>query len=67
MITLTFTMLLIAVISTLSLRKTCKEKGKEFDPFAGSFIQWMGFYLGWLFFTVIIISYLIYLEVKYLP
>jgi hypothetical protein len=67
MITLTFILLLIATISTLTLRKKCKDLGKPFDPLAGSFIEWMSFLYGWVGFSFIILSLVINLMLKYLP
>ena len=63
MITLFIISLLIAIISTVRIGKTCKEEEIQFNPLEGSLLEWIGFLFGWVFAIIFFIGF----SIKYLP
>jgi hypothetical protein len=63
MITLSILCIILGIISYFKIKKACKQKEIEFDPFEGSFINYLGFVLGLAMFIIDIIAFSIY----YLP
>jgi hypothetical protein len=63
MITIFIISLLIAIISTVRIEKTCREEGIQFNPLQGSLLEWLGFFWGWVFAIYFFIEYSI---IKYL-
>lgn len=63
MITLSILCMIWGIISYFRIRKVCKQTGKEFTPFEGSFVDYLGFVVG---FATFILSIVI-LSNHYLP
>jgi len=67
MITLLGILVVIGIISTYRIYKSCKKQDIPFNPLDGSLIEWLGFGFGVLFPFIWALAGLIYLIVKYLP
>ena len=63
MITLSILCIVWGIVSYFRIKKICKQTGVEFNPFEGSFVDCLGFYMG----LVILISTIIILTIRYLP
>ena len=48
MITLSALCIIWGIISYCRIRKICKQSNKEFNPFYGNFIDFMGFLVGFI-------------------
>lgn len=66
MLTLSGIIVVIGIISTCRLYKSCKKQNIPFNPLAGSIMDSMGFYLGIVIPFIVGLSTLMYLIVKYL-
>lgn len=67
MITLLGILVVIGIISTYRIYKSCKKQDIPFNPLDGSIIEWFGFLFGILFPFIFALVGLIYLIVTYLP
>jgi hypothetical protein len=67
MITLLGILVVIGIISTYRIYKSCKKQDISFNPLDGSLIEYLGFVFGVLFPGLYVLSTFIYLIVKYLP
>ena len=67
MITLLGILVVMGIISTYRIYKSCKKQDIPFNPLDGSIIEWFGFFIGILFPFIFAIVTLFYLIVKYLP
>jgi hypothetical protein len=67
MITLFTLVILWGVFSIYRIYKKCKSMGIGFDPFEGTFEQYMGMFIGGILGGSIIIGILLYSIIKYLP
>ena len=63
MITLGIIFIVWGIISYFRIKKVCKQTGKEFTPFEGSFLDYLGFLAG---LAMLVVNILI-LAVRYLP
>jgi hypothetical protein len=63
MITLSILCIVLGIISCFKIKKACNQKEIDFDPFEGSFVNYLGFVLGLAMFVMNIIA----LSVHYLP
>ena len=63
MITLTVLCILIGIISTIRINRECKQNGNKFNPFEAGFVNWIGFFIGFL----VAFAATIYVSIVYLP
>jgi hypothetical protein len=63
MITIFILFTIWGIISYLRIKKICKQKGEEFNPFEGSFIDYLGLLIGSAIFIISIVTF----SVRYLP
>ena len=67
MITLLGMLVVIGIISTYRINKSCKEQNIPFNPHNGSLAAWLGFCFGIVLPSIFAISGIIFLIVRYLP
>lgn len=63
MITLSIILAIWCIISTYRLYKIAKKNNDMFNPYEGTLLDTIGFYLGW----GILVVWIMYLCIKYLP
>jgi hypothetical protein len=67
MITLLGILVVIGIISTYRIYKSCKKQDIPFNPLDVSFMAYLGFLFGIIFPCLYVLSTFIYLIIKYLP
>jgi hypothetical protein len=63
MITLSILSLIWAIVSYYRINKTCKELDIDFDPFMGTFFDYLGLIVG----TLVLVLFILAVIVIYLP
>ena len=67
MITLFALVILWGIFSTYRIYKKCKSMGVDFDPFEGTFEEYMGVIMGSIIGGSVLVGFLLYLIIIYLP
>ncbi len=67
MITLFALVILWGIFSIYRIYKKCKSMGVDFDPFEGTLEEYMGVFTGGILGGSILVGFLLYSIIKYLP
>jgi hypothetical protein len=63
MITLSIACIVWGIISYIRTKKICDQKNEEFNPFEGSFVDYLGIVIG----TAMSVIAILVLAVRFLP